>query len=243
MVSFMEVLYRGGAPSNNPVQRPRYAGPLALRQGRARRDTIDIQGFFMIQHGRLHSGEVGGGESYGDRVFGGLTDEQMRKRPGRGLNSLIWLLWHMARTEDVAVNLVVSNGGQVLDDDWVRRMNVPWRTIGTGMADGEVAELTQRADVAAVRAYRTAVGQRTRDVVRGLPPEAWDDVLGFTDTVRAAAAGAFAPNTPWVDEVGYKPWQGHSRAAQLAVSAIGHNAMHLGEAVTIRSLAGFALGI
>jgi hypothetical protein len=68
-------------------------------------------------------------------------------------------------------------------------------------------------------------------------------IVGFSDTARAASAGAFAPNTAWVDGVGYKPWQGHSRAAQLAGSAIRYNAMHLGEAVTIRSLAGFALGI
>ena len=207
------------------------------------RVNIDIKAFFLVQHGRLHSVEVGGGESYGDRVFGGLTDEQMRKRPGRGLNSLIWLLWHMARTEDVAVNLVVSDGRQVLDDEWRRCMNIPWRTIGTGMADDEAGDLTQHAEVEAVRGYRTAVGRRTRDVVRDLPVAAWDEVLGFTDTVRAATAAAFASNTPWVDDLGYKPWQGHSRAAQLASSAIGHNAMHLGEAVTIRSLGGFGLGI
>ena len=172
-----------------------------------------------------------------------MTDDQMLERPGRSLNSLVWLLWHMARTEDVAVNLVVSDGQQVLDDDRAQRMNIPWRTIGTGMADGEVADLTKRADVQAVRAYRTAVGRRTRDVVRELRPGAWDEVLGLADTARAAAVGAFAPNTAWVNDIGYKPWQGHSRAAQLASSAIAHNAMHLGEAVTIRSLAGFALGI
>ena len=204
---------------------------------------MDIQGFFLMQHSRLHSVEVGGGASYGDRVFGGLTDDQMRKRPGRGLNSLVWLLWHMARTEDVALNLVVVDGEQVLDDEWVRRMNIPSRTIGTGMPEGDVGDLTLRCDVEAVRAYRAAVGRRTHDVVRGLRPEAWDEVLGFTDTARAAAAGAFAPNTPWVDEVGYKPWQGHSRAFQISGSAIGHNAMHFGEAVTIRSLAGFPLGV
>jgi hypothetical protein len=149
----------------------------------------------------------------------------------------------MARTEDVALNLVVVDGEQILDDEWVRRMNIPWRTIGTGMAEDEVRDLTQRCDVEAVRAYRTAVGRRTQEVVRGLRPGAWDEVLGFIDTTRAAAAGAFAANTPWVEEVGYKPWQGHSRAAQFAGSAIAHNAMHLGEAATVRSLAGFALGI
>ena len=57
----------------------------------------------------------------------------MRARPGAHLNSLVWLLWHMARTEDVAVNLVVVGRAQVLDDRWTKRMNIPWRTIGTGM--------------------------------------------------------------------------------------------------------------
>ncbi len=204
---------------------------------------MDTLSFFLVQHGQLHSLDVATGASYADRVFAGLTDDQMRARPGNGLNSLIWLLWHMARTEDVAVNIVVSDGRQVLDDDWTRRMNVPWRTIGTGMTDADVGDLTARADVDAVRAYRAAVGRRTQDVVRALRPEEWNEIVGFTDTARAASAGAFAPNTAWVHGVGYKPWQGHSRAAQLAGSAIRHNAMHLGEAVTVRSLAGFALGI
>jgi hypothetical protein len=204
---------------------------------------MDTLSFFLVQHGQLHSLDVATGASYADRVFAGLTDDQMRARPGNGLNSLIWLLWHMARTEDVAVNIVVSDGWQVLDDDWTRRMNVPWRTIGTGMTDADVGDLTARADVDAVRAYRAAVGRRTQDVVRALRPEEWNEIVGFTDTARAASAGAFAPNTAWVDGVGYKPWQGHSRAAQLADSAIRHNAMHLGEAITVRSLAGFALGI
>ncbi len=204
---------------------------------------MDTLGFFLLQHGHLHSFEDGGGASFADRVFGGVTNEQMRARPADRLNSLVWLLWHMARTEDAAVNLVVANGRQVLDDDWTRRMNVPSGTIGTGMTDGEVAELTRRADVDAVRAYRSAVGRQTQDVVSGLRPDSWNDIVGLVDTARAAAAGAFAPNTAWVEGVGYKPWQGHTRAAQLAGSAIRHNAVHLGEAITVRSLAGFPLGL
>jgi hypothetical protein len=203
--------------------------------------AMDAVSFFLVQHAQLHAAEAG--NSYSDRAFAGLTDEQMRIRPGGGVNSLVWLLWHMARTEDAAVNLVVSDGRQVLDDGWAERMNVPWRTIGTGMAESDMADLTRRADLGAVRAYRAAVARRTRDVVRALPPGAWEETIGFADTARGAAAGAFAPNTAWTDGVGYRPWQGHSRAAQLAGSAIRHNALHLGEAVTVRSLGGFPLGI
>jgi len=196
---------------------------------------------FLVQHARFHA--IGTGASYSERVFGGLSDHDMRVRPAPHLNSLIWLLWHMARTEDVAVNLVVADCAQVLDDQWTERMNIPWRTIGTGMTEDDVESLTRQADMAAVKAYHAAVGQRTQDVVGALESGAWDEILGIADTARAAAAGAFAPQAPWIAGVGYRAWQGHSRAVQLASSGIAHNAMHLGEAVTIRSLAGFPLGI
>src|SRR5262245_18869992 len=205
--------------------------------------AMDMVSFFVVQHRQLHADGGGPVASYSDRVFGGLTDDQMRARPGAGVNSLVWLLWHMARVEDVAVNLVVSDGREVLDDQWAHRMDIGWRTLGTGMAESDVTDLTKRADVGAVRAYRAAVAERTREVVRAMPPAAWEEIVGLADTSRAAAAGAYAPNTAWRDGVGYPSWQGHSRAAQLAGSALRHNALHLGEAVTVRSLGGFALGV
>lgn len=186
---------------------------------------MDPLSLFRLQHGRVHSSRVSSVPSLADRILGGLTDEQMRVRPGRGLNSLVWLLWHMARVEDIAVNLIVTAGGQVLDDGWPARLGVRRVDVGTGMTDDEVAELTARADVAAVRAYRDAVGRRTRDVVATLGPAAGAEIVGEVDAARAPA--------------GFQAFVGQSRAFELGHSAVTHNAMHLGEAVTIRGLAGF----
>jgi hypothetical protein len=200
---------------------------------------MDLLTFFLTQHAGVHARDVSGRSFPFQRVFEELNDDQMRVRPGQGLNSCVWLLWHMARTEDVAVNLVVAGRGQVLDERWTRRMNVPWRIIGTGMAEDEVADVTNRADVAAVRAYRTAVGLRTREVVQALRGEAWHEIVGDADIERATSAGAFGSRI-----VGRKhPWLGWTRADQLASSALRHNAAHIGEAVTIRGLGGFGLGI
>lgn len=199
---------------------------------------MNLVAFFLSQHAAVHASDVSGRAFATQRVFSGPSDEQMRIRPGKGLNSLVWLLWHMARTEDVAVNLVMAGRDQVLDDPWMRGMNVSWRIIGTGMTEDEVTEMTARADVAAVRAYRSAVGVRTREVVQGLRAEAWDEIVGDEDINRAAATGAFRD---WVEGAKY-PWLGWSRADQLASSALRHNAAHIDEAVTIRGLAGFGVG-
>ena len=193
---------------------------------------MDLVTFFLRQHAAVHARDVSGLTFFSQRAFEEVSDDQMRVRPGKGLNSLVWLLWHMARTEDAAVNPVVAGRDQVLDEVWMRRMNVPWRIIGTGMTDDEVGEMTARADIAAVRAYRSAVGLRTREVVSALAADEWDRIVGAEDIERGAAAGAFRD---WVEGQTY-PWQGWSRADQLASSAIRHNAAHIGEAVTVRSL-------
>jgi DinB superfamily len=203
---------------------------------------MDLIRFFVDLHAATHAADVSG-HAGPERWLSGLSDDQMRRRPGAGLNSIVWLLWHMARTEDVAVNLVVAARAQVFDDAWARAMRIPRRDMGTGMTSDEVAELSECADVAAVRRYRSAVGVRTREVVQSLRPEAWDEILSVADTTRAASAGAFGPNDGWIEGVGHRPWQGHTRAHQLGQTAIRHNTAHIGEGVTVRGLPGFGLGV
>jgi hypothetical protein len=64
---------------------------------------LDLLAFFLSQHAAVHARAVSGRTFPAQLVFDGLSDHQMRLRPGEGLNSLVWLLWHMARTEDVAI--------------------------------------------------------------------------------------------------------------------------------------------
>ena len=82
----------------------------------SRRSALDLVTFFLRQHAAVHASDVSGHVFSTQRIFGELSDDQMRMRPGPGLNSLVWLLWHMARTEDAAVNPVVAARPQVLDD-------------------------------------------------------------------------------------------------------------------------------
>ncbi len=194
--------------------------------------------FFLVHHARVHAAGVGDPASMWERVFGGLDDAQMRTRPA-GMNSLAWLLWHTARVEDVSVNLVVTSGHQVFDEAWSKRLGIGRVDIGTGMTDAEVTELSRRLDLAAAKAYRNAVGKRTREVATKLRVGAWDEVISQLDVNRAVAAGAFGPHAAWVEKL----WQGVTKANRLGATAITHNAMHLGEAAAIRGLLGAPVGM
>jgi hypothetical protein len=150
----------------------------------------------------------------------------MRLRPAKHMNSLVWLVWHMARAEDVFVNLVVARGDQVLDEVWVKRLAVARWDIGTGMTEPEVTESSDQVNIAAVIRYRDAVGQRSREFVARMQPEGWAGAVEAGDVQSAIAARAFGPRADWLE----KAFQGRTRAGVLAAIMIVHNAEHLGEA-------------
>lgn len=185
---------------------------------------MDSVSFFRLQHGRVHSSTVSSAPSIADHIFRGVTDQQMRTRPGKGVNSLVWLLWHMARVEDVGVNLIVTAGRKMLDEGWSSRLGIVRTDAGNGMTENQLTEVSASVDIGAGRAYRDAVGLRTREIVATLEPARWDKPVSTVDAARVP---------DW-----FKAFVGQPRALELGTSAITHNAIHLGEAVTIRSLAG-----
>jgi hypothetical protein len=89
-------------------------------------DAID---FFVRHYERLHM-QV-------ERDFlHSLSDAQMRLRP-HGLNSIAWLVWHIARYEDI-LNLLLVGRPQVLDEEhWLPRLRVSMRDVGTGPSESE----------------------------------------------------------------------------------------------------------
>ncbi|PYN79652.1 MAG: hypothetical protein DMD96_17120 [Candidatus Rokuibacteriota bacterium] len=201
---------------------------------------MDVRDLFLDQHAAMHSAAVGGNKmSAAERAFAGLTDEQMRVRPREDLNSLAWLMWHIARAEDIIVNQVLTGGSQVFDDARMKRLGITRRDFGIGMTSPEVTELTREIDLGALREYRDAVGLRTRDVVGGFKPQDWEGAVASEAVQRAAAGGAFGARTEQLA----KAFPGRPRAAVLSGIALFHSAGHMGEAATVRTAGGFGTGV
>ena len=190
-------------------------------------DTLE---FFLMRHENLHG-------RMADRLVEGLTDEQMRMRPRDDVNSVAWLMWHMARCEDVGVNRFVVDRPQVLDEEaWAPRLGVSLRQYGTGMTDDEVGDFSATVDLGALRAYWAAVGRRTTAVVKSLRPEDLDEVVDPAHLRRVLFdEQVLGPKAGWVEEF----YTGKSRAWFLAHLGLTHNYTHTGEGFLVRGLLGF----
>jgi hypothetical protein len=201
---------------------------------------MDAKDLFLSQHAAVQSAAVGGNPvSAAERAFGGLNEAQMRVRPREDLNSLAWIMWHIARAEDIMVNAMIAGRPQVFDDTWAKRLGISRRDFGIGMTSPEVTDLTRTVDLAVLREYRDAVGRRTRELVAGFKDSDWGGEIAEAAVKSAAAEGAFGSRA----EQMVKAFTGRPRTAVLSGIALFHPAGHLGEAVTIRSAGGFGTGI
>ena len=91
---------------------------------------MDWQTLFAIGAHPVHSAALAPSAVYQELVLGGLTDEEIRLVPVEGQNSIAWLIWHMTRCEDVALNRL-SGEGEVHRDVWAEKVGIARLDIGT----------------------------------------------------------------------------------------------------------------
>jgi hypothetical protein len=118
---------------------------------------------------------------------------------------------------------------------WEGRLGVAARDIGTEMAADEVATFSSAVDLLALRAYFTAVGTRTREVVGALHPEELDEVVdpGYLHRV-IDREGLLGLRAGWVRLY----WEGKTKGWFLAQLGLAHQWAHMGEAAAIRGFLG-----
>jgi uncharacterized damage-inducible protein DinB len=188
-------------------------------------ECMEAVRLFLFCHDRLHAGV--------EQALEGLSDEQIRSRPNQQVGSLAWLLWHLVRVEDIAVNRIVADRPQVFTpEEWLPRLNLARRDVGTNMGDDEVADFSATVDPTGLRAYWAAVRRRTPEVAGALRAEELDAPVDPAHLRRVVFdEGMFQ---------GYRPpeaaFAARPRGTWLGSHVLTHGLRHQGEMGLIRSL-------
>lgn len=188
---------------------------------------------FLDQHAMLHSARMTQTESWSfeDTIFEGMTDEQLRRIPLNCEHSVVWCIWHIARIEDIAMNILVAGNPQVqYQKNWLEHMNLTVQHSGNAMDEAAVADLSNAIDIEALRAYRVAVGRGTREIVKSLQPE---DVKQKVEPARIRTVmdvGALVEPAHEIADY----WSRRTIAGLLLMPASRHLLVHLNEALTLK---------
>ena len=188
---------------------------------------------FFSQHAMLHSAQMALSEpwSFEDEVLNNMAEWQIRRIPQNCDHSVAWLIWHMARIEDVAMNLLVAGSPQILDrDSWLERMKITVRHTGNAMDEAGVVKLSAGINIEALRTYRLAVGRRTREIVKQLQPKDLNQPVDLSRLQQAMDEGAVVKAAQGLIDY----WSRRNIAGLLLMPATRHNFIHLNEALRIK---------
>jgi hypothetical protein len=161
-------------------------------------------------------------------------DELLRAQP-HGLPSVAWFMWHISRCEDVGINRIVVDRCQVLDEaDWMNRLQVQRRDIGTEMTDAEVEALSATIELSALREYWRTVTDTTTRAVHAMRPQDLDAPVQKDQLHRLIAEeGVITTSAAWVEEF----WtEQPNRGWFLAQLALTHSWQHIESARLVRGL-------
>ncbi|MCP4429101.1 MAG: DinB family protein [Chloroflexi bacterium] len=187
----------------------------------------------LRQHAQLHSAKVRPSEtwSYEDAILDDMTEAELRCVPPKGEHSAAWLIWHLARIEDVALNLLVAGSPQVFDEgDWQAKLKVAVCNTGNAMTREGVASLSSAVDLAALRAYRTAVGRRTQAILQNLQLEELKQKVSPARLEQVMAEGAVVEEASGLIDY----WSKRNIAGLLLMPATRHNFVHLNEVLQVK---------
>lgn len=165
-------------------------------------------------------------------VMGAIPHERRTERVDGGGIAPIYVLWHTARHQDVAVNRVLGDTDEVVLQ-WTDRLGVEadlWR----GLAEAEDVDMVELLDPEAVDGYALAVIDRTSEWLRTADLDTLD---GPAETDGALEAlGVPTDRFSWL----YDMWRGQPRSFFLQWEALGHGYNHLGELISIRNRMGLS---
>ena len=202
---------------------------LALASGNHQK-TIDL---FLNQHAVLHSAKIARAKSwsYEDEIFDGATESTLRTIPKNGEHSIAWIIWHIARVEDVTMNMLVAGTQQVYDqDDWAKQMKTRIHHTDNAMDEDAIINFSKKIDLDELRAYRLTVGRRTRRIVKRLKPHQLERKVHPKRIEQVLIESSVLEEA--MEIVVY--WSKRTVAGLLLMPPTRHNFLHLNEALRIK---------
>lgn len=189
--------------------------------------------FFLEQHASLHSAKVSDLDvwSYEDALLDDLSEAQFRSIPKNCEHSIAWCIWHLARIEDTAMNMLIADSPQVFHEGaWQVKLNVALIDCGNEMDNAAMLQLSAQIDLEALRAYRLAVGKRTQEIAATLQPDDLRQKVNPLRIQRVMDEGAITEAAKGIADY----WSKRDIAGLLLMPASRHNMVHLNEVLKLK---------
>jgi len=111
-------------------------------------------------------------------VLDGINEGWLTRTPVDGVNPIGWLVWHIARGQDIQIAMLIDEEQEWVTGNWAPRFGLepdPWN-MGYGHTPEQVAAV-QPESVQVLVDYYDATWGRTRPVLEGLTTAELDRIV------------------------------------------------------------------
>ena len=196
-------------------------------------DLQDSKFLFFKQHQPLHRSAATGSDtwSYAEEIFSDLSEEEFRELPQGEDHTLVWILWHISRIEDITMRVLIADTEQeYLHGGWVDELASPIHHTGNNAPSADMHSLTKEIAPALLLSYRDAVGRNTRELVKTLE---WDHLRMKVEPNRLERLVKESAVLPEAEDL-LAYWGKRKIYELLLMPPTRHLMVHLNEAWTIK---------
>jgi len=171
-------------------------------------------------------------ETFFDEIWEGLTQEAFAAMPTHKDVTIAWNIWHITRIEDITSNILIQEAEQVLNDEWLKKLNVTVKDVGNSMTDDEIMAFSSSVRMRELRNYRNAVGARTKNILGSLSQPDMKRKMSRESVERILDEGGV---TAHEDSIWLLDFWGRKNVAGILLMPITrHQIMHLGDSMRLK---------
>lgn len=182
----------------------------------------------LHQSAHFSIGKTGSEKTIMDDLWDGLLPYEITIMPTKKDVTIAWDLWHITRIEDLTVNILIRNESQVLNGEWIEKLNADVTDTGNAMSDDEIISFSKKINMDQLKNYRIEVGKRTRGLLEALEFRETLQPIEKQRVKRILAEGGVTehPDSIWLLDF----WSKKNVAGLLLMPVTRHQSMHLNDA-------------
>ena len=191
---------------------------------------MHLHEFMLQRHQDLH-------DKFLTSIRAKIKESDFRRSPIAGTQPIVWLIWHMARVEDMGLSRFIWKKDQLYNQDWKEKINSDLSHYGTSMTEAEVADFATSVNVYSTLDYFQVVGNRTKEELAKLDVSTLNEVITEEEVKRIVTdEGMASSNAQWV----IPHYVGKTRGWMLCHMGLTHNFRHFGQIVLVKKLLGYS---
>lgn len=196
----------------------------------------EMKELLLGMHSLLHTSEIYQrvSPSMMDEIWVDLNEKAFRTMPTVKDDTIAWNIWHITRIEDLTANLLIQKGKQILDADWLKKLNTGVTDTGNAMNDEEIIQFSNEINREGLYQYRNEVGRRTKAMIEQLKPEDLKRKADQEGLDRIISEGGVTqdPGSIWLVDF----WGRKNVAGIILMPITRHQCVHINDSLRLKKV-------